>query len=156
MLSPHWKTAFAMTDKALLQFTKRERRGTDRRKRGRPAVELRGEIRMGRKAWPILIGDLPGSGALVFTNSAPPVGSAVELWIEDFGAIPVEVVHSSRRLCGLVLLNPAAHRADLMFWLRQKLRTKASEQPKDRRTPVFHCADIAELASYRARHDSTI
>jgi hypothetical protein len=145
-----------MTDKALLSFTKRERRGTDRRKKRRPVVELRGEIRMGRKAWPVLIGDLPGSGALVFTNSAPPVGSAVELWIEDFGAIPVEVVHSSRRLCGLVLSNPAAHRADLMFWLRQKLRTKASEQPKDRRTPVFYCADIAELASYRAERNTSV
>jgi hypothetical protein len=144
-----------MTDKAPLTFTKRERRAADRRKRRRPAVELRGEIRLGRKAWPVLIGDLPGSGALVFTDSPPPVDSAVELWIEDFGAIPVEVVHSSRRLCGLVLSNPAAHRADLMFWLRQKLKTKASDQPKDRRTPVFYCADIAELASYRAKRDAS-
>jgi hypothetical protein len=142
-----------MTDKPLLSFTKRERRGTDRRRKRRPAVELHGEIRMGRKSWPVLIGELPGSGALVFTDSAPSVGNAAELWIEDFGAVPVEVVHSSRRLCGLVLRDPAAHRADLMFWLRQKLKTKASEQPRDRRTPVFHCAHIAELSAYRARSE---
>ena len=137
----------------ILSFPKRDRRGLDRRTKRRQAMELRGEIRMGRRTWPVLIGDLPGSGAVVFTDCSPPVGNEVELWIEDFGAVPVEVVHSTRRLCGLVLSNPAAHRADLLFWLRQKLKTKASAQPKDRRTPVFFCAPIAELASYRAKRD---
>ena len=145
-----------MTDRLPLSFTKRERRGPDRRTKRRPALELRGEIRMGRKTWPVLIGDMLGSGAIVFTNTAPPVGNHVDLWIEGFGAVPVEVVHSSRRLCGLVLSNPTAHRADLLFWLRKKLRTKASEQPKDRRTPVFFCAHVAEMASYRAKRDPSI
>jgi hypothetical protein len=138
-----------MSDKAPLSFTKRERRGGDRRRKKRPAVELRGEIRMGRKSWPVLIGEIPGSGALVFTDSPPPVGNAVELWIEDFGSLPVEVVHSSKRLCGLVLVDPAAHRAPLLLWLRQTLKTKTSAQPKDRRTPMFFCASVAELTAYR-------
>ncbi|HEY4264788.1 MAG TPA: PilZ domain-containing protein [Micropepsaceae bacterium] len=139
-----------MNDKSPLPFTKRERRSADRRQKRRPAVELRGEIRMGRKSWPVLIGEIPGSGALVFTDSPPPVGNAVELWIEGFGAVPVEVVHSSRRLCGLVLCDPAAYRAELLLWLRRMLKTKTSAQPKDRRTPLFFCARVAELASYRS------
>ena len=145
-----------MTDKSLLSFPKRDRRRVDRRKKRRQAMEMRGEIRMRGKAWPVLIGDLPGSGAVVFTDSPPQVGNKVELWIEDFGAIPVEVVHSSKRLCGLVLSNPSSHRVALLFWLRQKLKTKASAQPKDRRTPVFFCAHVAEMASYRERRDPSI
>jgi len=100
---------------------------------------------------PLGIGDLPGSGVLVFTDHSPAVGATLELWIEDFGVIPVEVVHSSDRLCGLVVTDPVAHREKLLTWLRYMLKIKTKDQPQDRRSPVFFCADITELASYRRK-----
>jgi hypothetical protein len=131
-------------------FPRERRRRSDRRNVQRPR-ELKGELRMNGNAWPVHIGDLPGSGAIVFTDHPPQPGAKLELWIEDFGAVPVEVVHSAERLCGLVVTDPVMHREKLLTWLRYMLKSKASDQPKDRRAPVFHCADITELAAYRRK-----
>ena len=131
-------------------FPRERRRRTDRRDSQRPR-ELKGELRIDGNAWPVHIGDLPGSGAVVFTDHPPEPGSKLELWIEEFGSVPVEVVHSSSRLCGLVVSDPVANREKLLMWLRYMLRSKAADQPKDRRAPVFFCADIAELAAYRRK-----
>jgi hypothetical protein len=131
-------------------FPRERRRRNDRRTSERPR-ELKGELRKDGDAWPVHIGDLPGSGAVVFTDHPPAAGSKLELWIEDFGIVPVEVVHSSRRLCGLVVTDPVMHRERLLTWLRCMLKTKVEDQPKDRRTPVFFCADITELAAYRRK-----
>src|SRR3954470_12094068 len=134
----------------VFSFPREQRRRTDRRN-GQRRPELKGELRMDGDAWPVHIGDMPGSGAVVFTDYPPEAGSKLELWIDDFGAVPVEVVHSSKRMCGLVVTDAKAHREKLLMWLRYMLKTKAEDQPKDRRTPVFYCADITELASYRRK-----
>ena len=140
-----------MSNESKVSACPRERRRrNDRRNSERPR-ELKGELRMDGDAWPVHIGDIPGSGAVVFTDYPPEAGSKLELWIEEFGTVPVEVVHSSKRLCGLVVTDPVAHREKLLMWLRYMLKTKAADQPKDRRAPVFFCADITELASYRRK-----
>jgi len=128
----------------------RQRRRSDRRKSAR-LRELKGELRMKGKAWPVHIRDLPGSGVLVFTDHSPAVGSSLELWIDEFGAVPVEVVHSSDRLCGLVVTDAIAHREKLLMWLPYMLKIKVEDQPQDRRSPVFFCADVAELAAFRRK-----
>jgi hypothetical protein len=138
-----------MTNGSKISPFPREQRGRADRRNSVRRPELKGELRMDGEAWPVHIGDLPGSGAVVFTDHPPPAGAELELWIEDFGAVPVEVVHSSKRLCGLVVNDAVMHRERLLTWLRHMLKTKAEDQPKDRRTPVFFCADITELASYR-------
>lgn len=139
-----------MTSAPTVSSFPRQRRHSDRRQTARKR-ELKGELRINGKAWPVHIGDLPGSGVLVFTDHAPAVGLNLDLWIEDFGVVPVEVVHSSDRLCGLVVTDPVAHREKLLVWLRYMLKIKAEDQPQDRRSPVFFCADITELASYRRK-----
>lgn len=139
-----------MTSASPVSAFPRQRRRNDRRKDARRR-ELKGELRMNGQAWPVHIGDLPGSGVLVFTDHSPAVGATLELWIEDFGVIPVEVVHSSDRLCGLVVTDPVAHREKLLTWLRYMLKIKTKDQPQDRRAPVFFCADITELAAYRRK-----
>jgi hypothetical protein len=131
-------------------FPREQRRSSDRRNSERRR-ELKGELRLDGQAWPVHIGDLPGSGAIVFTDHSPEVGTELELWIEEFGEVPVEVVHSSKRMCGLVVTDAIIHRERLLTWLRYMLKTKAEDQPKDRRTPVFFCADITELAAYRRK-----
>jgi len=131
-------------------FPRERRRRTDRRDSDRPR-ELKGELRKDGNAWPVHIGDLPGSGAIVFTDHPPETGSKLELWIGEFGSVAVEVVHSGNRLCGLAVSDPAANREKLLMWLRYMLKSKATDQPKDRRAPVFFCADITELAAYRQK-----
>jgi hypothetical protein len=138
------------TGSKIASFPREQRRRSDRRRSVRPR-ELKGELRMNGQAWSVHIGDLPGSGAVVFTDHPPTVGSRLELWIEEFGGVPVEVVHSSKRLCGLVVTDAVMHRERLLTWLRYMLKTKAEDQPKDRRTPVFFCANITELASFRRK-----
>ena len=128
----------------------RQRRRSDRRQ-GVRRRELKGELRMDGLTWPVHIGDLPGSGVLVFSDYSPAVGSNLELWIDDFGTVPVEVVHSSNRLCGLVVTDPVAYREKLLMGLRYMLKIKVEDQPQDRRSPVFFCADITELAAYRRK-----
>ncbi len=140
-----------MTDASKISPFPRERRDRKDRRNAPRQRELKGELRDNGTTWPVHIGDLPGAGAVIFTDHPPAAGSKLELWIEDFGTVPVEVVHSSERLCGLVVTDAVAHRERLLSWLRHMLKTKAADQPKDRRTPVFFCADITELAAYRKK-----
>ena len=94
--------------------------GAERRKERRYQVEKHGELRFDGKAVPVQIADLSASGALLMIQDPPPAGSVVELWIDDFGVVDVEVVHSGKTFCGLALANPAADRDDLLEWLRQE------------------------------------
>jgi len=102
--------------------------------------ELRGELRIDGKTLPVRIGDLPGSGAVVYIDQPPPAANDVELWIENFGCVPVELIHSGRRFCGLVVSNPAVHRDRLLLWLRHTLKPKSSSPQHDRSTTLFLCA----------------
>src|SRR4051812_767952 len=117
-----------MTNSSKISRFPREQRGRSDRRNSVRRRELKGELRMDGQAWPVHIGDLPGSGAVVFTDHPPDVGAELELWIEDFGAVPVEVVHSSERVCGLVVTDAVMHREKLLTWLRYMLKTKAEDQ----------------------------
>jgi hypothetical protein len=101
--------------------------GAERRKERRYQVEMHGELRFDGKAVPVQIADLSASGALLMMQDPPPAGSVVDLWIDDFGVVEVEVVHSGKTFCGLALANPAADRDDLLEWLRQETGEGASE-----------------------------
>jgi hypothetical protein len=93
----------------------------ERRKERRYQVELRGELRVDGNAIPVQIADLSASGALLIMQDPPPAGDLVDLWIEDFRTITLEVVHASGSYCGLALANPAKDRDDLLEWLRQDI-----------------------------------
>lgn len=94
----------------------------ERRRERRYEVELHGELRFDGAAVPVIITDLSASGALVNLLDPPTVGRQIELWIEDYGTIAVEVVHVSDSCCGLALANPAAERSRLLEWLRQEVQ----------------------------------
>ncbi len=94
--------------------------GPDRRKEPRFEVELRGELRYDAAAFAVQIADISASGALVFMEDPPPAGSKAELWIEDFGVLPIQIMHSGEYFCGVAITNPVRHRDRLLDWLRQE------------------------------------
>jgi PilZ domain-containing protein len=94
---------------------------SDRRRERRYEVELHGELRFDNAAFAVQIADMSGSGALVFLEGPPPAGSQAELWIEDFGTLPVEIMHAGEHFCGVGIINPAAYRDRLMEWLREEV-----------------------------------
>ena len=53
----------------------------------------------------------------------PPAGSEAELWIEDFGMLPIEIMHAGEHFCGVAIVNPSRHRDRLLEWLRQEATT---------------------------------
>ena len=80
----------------------------ERRRERRYEVELHGELRYEGAAFAVQIADISGSGALVFLENPPPAGTEAEMWIEDFGSLPVEIMHSGEHFCGIALSNPAS------------------------------------------------
>jgi hypothetical protein len=93
---------------------------SDRRKERRFDVELYGELRYDDAAFPVQIADISGSGALVFMESPPPAGSKAELWIKDFGILPIQIMRSGEYFCGVEITDPARYRKRLLEWLRQE------------------------------------
>jgi len=96
---------------------------SDRRKERRYEVELHGELRYEGAAVAVQIADISGSGALVFMEDPPPAGTEAQLWIEDFGIIPIEIMHAGEHFCGVAISNPARYRDRLLDWLRQEATT---------------------------------
>ncbi len=96
---------------------------SDRRKERRYEVELHGELRYEGAAVAVQIADISGSGALVFMEDPPPAGTEAELWIEDFGILPIEIMHAGEHFCGVAISNPARYRDRLLDWLRQEATT---------------------------------
>ena len=92
----------------------------DRRKERRYEVELHGELRIDGACYAVQIADMSGSGALVFMEDPPEAGTAAELWIEDFGIVPVEIMQAGEHFCGIAISNPAKYRDRLLNWLRQE------------------------------------
>ena|ERR1700704_1497885 len=92
----------------------------DRRKDPRFEVELHGELRYDVAAFAVQIADISGSGALIFMEDPPPAGSSAELWIEDFGILPIQIMHSGEYFCGVAITNPVRYRDRLLDWLRQQ------------------------------------
>jgi PilZ domain len=92
----------------------------DRRKDRRFEVELHGELRYSAAAFAVQIADISASGALVFMEDPPPPGSKAELWIEDFGILPIEIMHSGEYFCGVAITDPVLYRDRLLDWLRQE------------------------------------
>src|SRR4051812_19572875 len=101
----------------------------DRRRGRRYQVELNGELRSSERTVSVRIIELSASGALLVLAEPPSDGSVVDLWIQDFRAIRMQVVHSSGNYCGLTLVNPAMDRNDLLDWLRQDTPEASAKQP---------------------------
>src|SRR3954471_7524905 len=101
---------------------------SDRRKERRYEVELHGELRIEDSCYEVQIADISGSGALVFMEDPPEAGSTAELWIEDFGIVPIEIMHAGEHFCGVAITSPAKYRDELLTWLREEaaLRTPAA------------------------------
>src|SRR4051794_23788347 len=99
-MSPHVSAGFALP---LADHPRTDLRGEHAHPAG-----LRGELRKNGTSWPLHIEDRPALG-LVVAMDTPPLGDA-ELWIEDFGCIPVRVVYTGERFAGLMVGNPAVHR----------------------------------------------
>jgi len=93
---------------------------SERRKERRYEVELHGELRIDGACYAVQIADISGSGALVFMEDPPEAGSTAELWIEDFGTLPVEIMHAGEHFCGIAISNAAKYRDQLLTWLRQE------------------------------------
>ena len=83
-------------------------------------VELHGELRCEGACFAVQIADVSGSGALVFMEDPPEAGSEAELWIEDFGVVPIEIMHAGEHFAGVAIMHPAQHRDRLLNWLRQE------------------------------------
>jgi hypothetical protein len=94
---------------------------SDRRRERRYEVQLHGELRYEDSAFAVQIADISGSGALVFMEDPPPAGSEAELWIEDFGTLPIEIMHAGEHFCGVGIINAAVYRDKLLEWLRQEV-----------------------------------
>jgi len=94
---------------------------SERRKDPRYDVELYGELRHFGEVFSVLIADISGSGALVFMEKPPRPGSDAQLWIEDFGVLPIRVVHIGEYFCGVAFSQPEQHRDRLLNWLRGEI-----------------------------------
>ena len=108
----------------------------DRRRQPAHPAGLRGELRMNGTNWPVHIEESPSLG-LVVTMAKPPLGEA-ELWIEQFGCIPVHVTYSGDRFAGLMVGSPAVHRDRLMLWLRRRWPMDSARM---RNVPLFLAAN---------------
>lgn len=91
------------------------------RREWRYPVYVGGELRFDGKTHQAEVVQLSNSGALVHLECPPPVGANGELWIEDFGAIEVKVIHASNRLCGLALLRGATRLDEFLKWAQEHL-----------------------------------
>jgi len=107
----------------------------DRRQQAHPAG-LRGELRKNGANWPVHIEECPSLG-LVITMDKPPLGDG-ELWIEQFGCIPVHVIYAGDKFAGLMVGNPVVHRDRLMLWLRRRWPADSSRM---RNAPLFLAAN---------------
>jgi hypothetical protein len=90
---------------------------SERRKEVRHAVQLKGVLQSGETKFPLEVGDLSASGALILVKGAPSVGTLAQLWIEEYGPIAIRVMHAGAYFCGVSFLDPAAHRLRLQHWL---------------------------------------
>ena len=91
------------------------------RREWRYPVYVGGELRFEGKTHQAEVVQLSSSGALVHLECPPAVGTNAELWIEDFGALQVRVIHSSKRLCGLALLRGATGLDEFLKWAQEHL-----------------------------------
>jgi hypothetical protein len=89
----------------------------ERRKEVRHTVHLIGRMRHGNKTFPLEVGDLSSSGALILMKDPPPAGTPAELWIEDYGPIAIQIMHGGAYFCGISFNEPAQHRLRLQHWL---------------------------------------
>jgi hypothetical protein len=118
----------------------RSRSSSERRKDERHDVHLRGRMRLGEKFVPLEVGDLSRTGALILMKGAPERGAAAELWIEDYGPVAIEVMHSGAYFCGVSFREPTAHRLKLQYWL--------GEESGPQQTSHAECeSDAAPLAA---------
>jgi hypothetical protein len=89
----------------------------DRRKEVRHTVHLIGRLHYCGKSFPLEVGDLSVSGALILMKDPPPAGTAAALWIEGYGPIAIQIVHGGAYFCGISFNEPAEHRLKLQHWL---------------------------------------
>src|SRR5882672_4848016 len=89
----------------------------ERRKEKRLDAHLKGRLRFAARTFAMEIGDLSRSGALVLVKDPPPPGALAELWIEDYGPIAIQVMHSGVYFCGVAFDEAATHCSRLLGWL---------------------------------------
>jgi hypothetical protein len=89
----------------------------NRRKEVRHTVHLIGRLRIGENSFPLEVGDLSVSGALILMKDPPAAGTQAELWIEGYGPIAIQIVHGGAYFCGISFNDPAEHRLKLQHWL---------------------------------------
>jgi hypothetical protein len=104
-------------------------KASDRRRERRYEVALHGELRYDGACFAVEIADVSGSGALVFMEDPPEAGSEAELWIDEYGVVPIEIMHSGDSFCGVAIMNPAQHRDSLLRWLREEIATEGPAAP---------------------------
>jgi hypothetical protein len=94
---------------------------SERRRETRYGVELHGELRCDGACFAVQIADISGSGALVLMKDPPEAGRQAELWIQDFGTLPIKIVHAGGHFCGVSIVAPTQYRDRLLNWLRQEI-----------------------------------
>ena len=88
----------------------------EQRQEERHVVDIHGELRSANAVFPVDIVGLSNSGALVLIEMPPQAGEDATLWIEDFGTIPVKVIHAGEFSCGLAVTGGAAALQELLAW----------------------------------------
>jgi hypothetical protein len=101
----------------------------NQRKERRYQVDLHGELYYGSKVFAAQITDISESGALLLLHNPPPAGAEADMWIEDFGSLPVVIIHSGEFFCGIALCHPAKYPDELLDWLRRKATTEEPAAP---------------------------
>jgi hypothetical protein len=110
----------------------------ERRRDVRREVHLKGTLISGGKTVTLEIGDLSFSGALILVKGSPPAGTCAELWVEDYGPIAVQIVHSGAYFCGVAFKDHAGHRTPLLRWLSED--TAPMQMRRDDVPPVMPSA----------------
>jgi hypothetical protein len=95
--------------------------GAERRREKRYEVQLSGEMGVDGEIFPVSIGDLSGSGALIMMAEPPDQGAIADLWISGFGDVEIKIMFSGDGMCGVMFTRPAEHRDRLLKWLTGEL-----------------------------------
>ncbi|MBV9549431.1 MAG: PilZ domain-containing protein [Alphaproteobacteria bacterium] len=96
--------------------------GAERRREKRYQVELKGMVGLDGEIFPVRIGDLSGSGALLLMDAPPETGAVGDLWIEGFGDVEIKIMFSGDAMCGVMFTRPAECRDRLLRWLLEEVR----------------------------------
>ena len=95
--------------------------GAERRKEKRYEVQLSGQLGIDGRVFPVRIGDISASGALLIMVAPPREGIIGDLCIAGFGDLEIEVAYCGDGVCGVMFTHPALCRDRLLKWLREDI-----------------------------------